>query len=137
MATTKDSAGLAKRPRLPASTTYELCRELIDQGMPVTESFAVIGQQTGRATQTIQSAYYAHQRRLSGEVVPSRTKAPRAKRQWGRRTVSNHLRSVEAHIDAQDRRIRELEDETAHLRREARSLRDKATKYDAMIAAGR
>ncbi len=137
MAKTKDTAEPSKRPRLPASATYELCRELIDNGVPVTESFVVIGQQTGRASQTIQSAYYTHLRRLNGDVSPTRAKSTKAKSLRRRHGVSNHLRSVETHIDAQDRRIRELEGETAQLRREARSLRIKAAKYDAMIAAGR
>lgn len=137
MAKTKDTAEPSKRSRLPASATYELCRELIDKGMPVTESFVVIGERTGRASQTIHSAYYTHLRRLSGEAYPSRAKTRKGTPPKAQRSVASQLRAVQAHIDAQDQRIRELENQATQLLNEAKALRRKAEKYDAMIAAGK
>jgi hypothetical protein len=137
MAKTSETAKPSKRPRFPTSATYELCRELIDKGMPVTEAFVVIGERTGRASQTIHSAYYTHLRHLSGEAYPSRAKTRKGAPSKALRSVASQLRAVQKHIDAQDQRIRELESQTAQLRDEAKVLRGKAEKYDAMIAAGR
>jgi hypothetical protein len=70
-----DSAATGQRGQI-GRQTFDMARELIDQGKKPTEAFTIVAERTGRSAATVATAYYRIARTMPGGAgVKQRTRS--------------------------------------------------------------